>query len=411
MLTRFSLYGFLKNQRYYEPFIILAFRDKGLSFFLIGLLIGFRQLWVNILEIPSGFLADTFGRRRSMIVSFVAYIASFAIFAMSSVLWTLFLAMFFFAIGEAFRTGTHKAMIFDWLKSEGRTNERTKIYGFTRSWSQLGSAISVILATIAVLVTENYTIIFWLSIIPYVAAIVNFLGYPLNLDGKPPVNLSFADLWRNFIHTLKGSMRNRPLRRIFLESAVYRGNASLAKDYLQPLLGAAALTLPFWNNENPERRSALLVGFIFFLLYLFSSGAARNAYRFVKQTDPGGASGEACASQRLWITAAIAFTLAAIVLLAGWNLVAGAIFAFIVVMVNIWRPILMSRIDAVSDSKSGATILSIEAQAGSVYLMVSAPLLGLAADKAGLWAVAVFGGITALAFTFAGIMKKNDSPR
>ena len=28
---RFSLYGFLKNQTYYEPFLILALREKGLS--------------------------------------------------------------------------------------------------------------------------------------------------------------------------------------------------------------------------------------------------------------------------------------------------------------------------------------------------------------------------------------------
>jgi hypothetical protein len=31
MLFRFSLYGFLKNQQYYDPFLILAFLDKGLS--------------------------------------------------------------------------------------------------------------------------------------------------------------------------------------------------------------------------------------------------------------------------------------------------------------------------------------------------------------------------------------------
>ena len=44
MLFRFSLYGFLKNQRYYDAFLILAFREKGLTFFQIGLLIGFREV-------------------------------------------------------------------------------------------------------------------------------------------------------------------------------------------------------------------------------------------------------------------------------------------------------------------------------------------------------------------------------
>ena len=43
MLRRFSLYGFLKNQQYYDYFLLLAFRQMGLSFFLIGVLIAFRQ--------------------------------------------------------------------------------------------------------------------------------------------------------------------------------------------------------------------------------------------------------------------------------------------------------------------------------------------------------------------------------
>ena len=148
MLFRFSLYGFLKNQRYFEPFLVLALLEKGLGFFEIGLLIGFRELTVNVLEIPSGAVADVWGRRRSMIVSFSAYIVSFLALGWGTHLGFLFLAMFFFAIGDAFRTGTHKAMIFQWLRLEGRLDERTRVYGFTRSWSKLGSAVSVLLGTL-----------------------------------------------------------------------------------------------------------------------------------------------------------------------------------------------------------------------------------------------------------------------
>jgi MFS family permease len=146
MLFRFSLYGFLKNQQYYDPFIILAFREKGLEFFVIGLLIGFRELCINLFEVPTGAIADLCGRRRSMILSFVSYIISFAVFAASTVLWQLFAAMLFFAVGEAFRTGTHKAMILNWLRLQGRESEKTKTYGFTRSWAKIGSAVSVVIA-------------------------------------------------------------------------------------------------------------------------------------------------------------------------------------------------------------------------------------------------------------------------
>ena len=50
MLLRFSLYGFLKNQRYFEPFLILAYLQLGLSFFEIGLLIGPDDAPVHVFD-------------------------------------------------------------------------------------------------------------------------------------------------------------------------------------------------------------------------------------------------------------------------------------------------------------------------------------------------------------------------
>ena len=135
MLFRFSLYGFLKNQRYFEPFLVLALLEKGMSFFAIGGLIAFRELATNLFEIPSGSIADLLGRRRAMLVSFGAYLLSFVLFWLAQQPVWLWPAMLLFSVGEAFRTGTHKAMIFEWLRQQGRTSEKTKVYGHTRSWS------------------------------------------------------------------------------------------------------------------------------------------------------------------------------------------------------------------------------------------------------------------------------------
>ena len=103
-----------------------------------------------------------------MILSFVSYIVSFAVMgsvglisiegglAIGALFAMLMIAMVFFAIGDAFRTGTHKAMIFTWLRIQGRTDEKTKIYGKTRSWSKIGSAVSVVLASIFVFFSRNF---------------------------------------------------------------------------------------------------------------------------------------------------------------------------------------------------------------------------------------------------------------
>ena len=79
MFPRFALYGFLKNLRFFDPFIILIFREAGMSYLQIGFLYAIRDIATNILEIPTGVFADSFGRRKSMLMAFGSYILSFLI--------------------------------------------------------------------------------------------------------------------------------------------------------------------------------------------------------------------------------------------------------------------------------------------------------------------------------------------
>ena len=146
MFPRFALYGFLKNLRFFDPFIILIFREVGLSYVQIGLLYAIRDIATNILEIPTGVFADAFGRRKSMLMAFGAYIISFLIFYS----WTGFslyaLAMILFAFGEAFRSGTHKAIILEHLTLNNMEHLKVEYYGRTRSFSQFGSSINALIA-------------------------------------------------------------------------------------------------------------------------------------------------------------------------------------------------------------------------------------------------------------------------
>jgi len=77
---KFRTYGFLKNLRFFDPFLILFLREAGLSFLAIGTLISIREIATNILEIPTGVLADAFGRRKAMLFGFSAYLLSFIVF-------------------------------------------------------------------------------------------------------------------------------------------------------------------------------------------------------------------------------------------------------------------------------------------------------------------------------------------
>ena len=381
MLFRFCLYGFLKNQQYYDPFLILAFRQKGLSFGMIGALIGFRAVCINLTEIPTGAIADVMGRRRSMIASFLAYIGSVAIFGLCDPLWTLFAAMLLFSIGEAFRTGTHKAMIFGWLERQGRLSEKTAVYGRTRSWSKLGSAASVVIATGLVFSTEQYSSVFLFCIIPYLVNIVNFLGYPAYLDGPRHRDEASRSVLRTLFSAVSQSFRRRRLRRLLVESMGYEGMFQSSKDYIQPVIETACLSLPLmlalgerftWAERQ---RVAIGVGVVYFVLYLLSSLASRSAGGFA-----GTFGGEDRSARLLWRIDLLVFAAMAGGILAGLAPLTVGAFVLLAVFQNFWRPILVSRVASHADSAQTATVLSIESQAKSLFVAIVAPLLGWSVD-------------------------------
>jgi len=375
MLLRFCLYGFLKDQLYFESFFLLAFLQRGLSFSEWGLLTGFLHLCVNLLEVPTGAIADVLGRRRSMIVSMLAYIASFVIFSTAWRLWTWFVAMAFFAVGQAFRTGTHKAIIFDWLNRQGRSSEKTHVYGLTRSWSKLGSAVCVIIAAVIVFYTEDYRALFLYSLIPYVLNVLNFMTYSSYLDGPRSGHGQVSSVARTLLTALVESFRRRRMRRLLIESMGFEGLYNSAKDYIQPIIKAAALAAPVLLTLDDRRRTAVLVGAVYFLLHVLSSAASRRSGTLSKR-----AGGDKRAARMLWLGDLLGFVILAGGAIANVPAVMIGAFVLLAVLQNFWRPILVSRFASLSDPSRTATLLSIESQAKSLFIAVIAPLLGWSVD-------------------------------
>ena len=142
----------------------------------------------------------------------------------------------------------------------------------------------------------------------------------------------------------------------------------------------------------------MLVGAVYFVLHIMSSMASRQAHRVVEK-----AGGEAAAADVLWRVNWALFAALLGSLALGWQ--APAIVAFVGLMViqNLWRPALVSRINTHSSPEMGATVLSIEAQAKSLGTMVAAPCVGWAVDTTGsLWPVAAAGLLVAVPFDEVG---------
>lgn len=394
---------------------MLVFIDRGLSFFSIGLLIACRDLTVNLLEIPSGAIADSCGRRGAMIVSFVAYIASFVVLGGSSNLFWLFAGMFLYGVGDTFRTGTHKAMIFQWLRLNDRADERTKIYGLTRSWSQIGSAVSGLIAAGFILISGSYEYVFYFAIIPYALNLVNFAGYPAELDGEHDRSVSMAATLERLKRTLGRALTQPRLRHLVVESMGWGGFFAATKDYLQPVLQSAAIggivffleqemagksTATGWLNE--PRTTALLIGPVYASLFLMSAWASRNSHCLVDWL-----GSEMTASKQLWLGSGAVFVVVGVSGGLGWIAVLIPALVCLHVLNNVWRPILVSRFDLLASADEGATVMSIESQAQRAATFLLAPSVGWAIDQVRIrdwggeyWPIGLIGAAIAIGMYF-----------
>ncbi len=381
MFPRFAAYGFLKNLRFFDPFIILIFREAGLSFLQIGLLYAIRDIATNILEIPTGVFADSFGRRKSMVMAFISYLISFFVFYFFATFHIYALAMVLFAFGEAFRSGTHKALILEHLKMTGREDIKVAYYGRTRSFSQLGSAVNALIAAGLVFYTGKYRIMFLASTIPYSLDLLNLLAYPKALDGDLK-SVPFKNIWSQTKSTLRdfsGIFTNKLALRSLLNSSVNGGSFKATKDYLQPILESFALAVPFLISASEMQRGATMIGVVYFVIYLFTSYASRNAANFSERFSSLG--------RAINISFLLGAGLLFVAGVATWaNIIGLSIITFLAfyVLRSLRRPMDVGYISDQIESKIMASGLSAEAQLTTILTAIFAPLLGYLTDSFGV---------------------------
>ncbi|MCD6475396.1 MAG: MFS transporter [Anaerolineaceae bacterium] len=379
-IKKFSWYGLLKNLRFFEPYLLIYLLADGITYTQIGLLMAIREVIIYVFEIPSGVLADKFGKKKEMLLCFSFYIVSFVFFFLQAGFGFYVVAMVFYGLGDAFRTGTHKAMIMQYLQQQNWGEYKSFVYGRTRSFSLIGSAISSLLSVLLVLYLPGLRWIFLVCILPYLADFLLILSYPKNLDrtedGKVRFNLKmfYSETWLS----LKAAFSEKTLRKTLLNSSSFQGTVKTIKDYVQPLL-VSTLAVGFIISEVSEDKTIKIVlGLFYCVMNLLNSAASRNAYRF---SDRFG-DRRIINITFILLSAAIFFT--GLASLANLSILIMILFILINTANNIRRPILIGNLSDKIKANQRASVLSIESQITSFYTAAGAFLIGYSIDRIGL---------------------------
>ena len=375
-IKKFCAYGFLKNLKFFEPYLLLFLMGKGISLFEIGILIAVQEIVIHVFEIPSGFIADYFGRKKELYLCFSFYIVSFLCFFCTNSFLIASIAMIFFGLGEAFRSGTHKAMIYTYLDSKGWQKDKTFVYGRTRSFSLIGSAFGSFVGIFLIVTLPSVNLIFLFSIIPYILDFLLILSYPSFLDSADQKERpKFLSLLKDFIEHFR---KNKTLRHILLEEGIFESTISFIKDLIQPILESIILGsgVVILSSLHAKDNLNVILGIVYAALNLLGSVASKKAYMLKGRTDN--------LNFLYCIHLLLALSMAALALVSKNPFFVFAIYLLIYVLFNIRKPVFVDEVDEHIEKSERATILSVASQLKSLFLILFAPPLGFLADRFGI---------------------------
>ncbi len=386
-VSKFCLYTFLKNLKLFEPFLVIFLLNQGLKLVEIGLLYSAREAAIFLTEIPSGVIADLWGRKRELMSCFFFYVLSFFLFYIGHSFGMFLGAMILFGFAEALRSGTHKAMIYSWLEHEGHYSERTYIYAKARSFSMWGGAAAGLIGAGLLLWTGRIRLVFLLTAIPYVLDFFLVASYPDYMN-KPRGERKFRVLYTSTIRILKGALAPGLLRRTLVNSSTYEGIFRSVRDYIQPILETILLGYLVHGSLKPDQSLYLVLGLSYFTIYFFSAIAASQSFRW-KET-----YGAKVSVNRMFLGLGILCLLTGLFIQQG--ILVLLTFFLLFVISHTRRPLMVSILGGLIDEESRATLFSVESQIKSLVIVVLAPILGAIADYAGIQVMLIILGLLVL---------------
>ena len=96
------------------PVLSLALIDKGASISNLSIILGLYAFSVIMLELPSGIIADIFGRKKTFVSSLIIFTLSFSLLLMRNGFVVLCIVMMLYGLGKALASGSFDALFIDY---------------------------------------------------------------------------------------------------------------------------------------------------------------------------------------------------------------------------------------------------------------------------------------------------------
>lgn len=219
---------------------LYAVRTAGLTPLELTLAGTLLELTVFVGEIPTGVVADAYGRRLSVLIGLTVIGAGIATLGTVPAFWCIALGSILWGLGGTFITGAHQA----WLADEIGEGGAAPVYLRGTQLGQIGSLVGIPIAV--VLAWKSLHLPLWVSGAGYVA-LAGVLVVTMTERGYRPGASTHDGAWSAMWTTLRDGVttvrRRPPLLAVLLVIVLY-GMSSEAFGRLTPFLLLDAIGLP-----------------------------------------------------------------------------------------------------------------------------------------------------------------------
>ena len=348
------------------PTMVLFFQENGLNLKEVFLLQAIFSVSIVVLEVPTGYFADVFGRKLSLVIGTAFSFLGLLIYCFAHEFWGFLAAEITLGLGAAFVSGSDSALLYDSLLELGRKKEYKRLAGLKFSVSGVSEGVGSVLG--GLLAAVSFRLPFYVETGIMLGALL------LSLTLVEPRGKRFQHpegSLKGILSILHFSFRGNPRLKWTLFYSAAIGSSTLTMYWFwQPYFKSIGLPLAWF-------------GAVFAGLQFWMSFVSHQAHRMEAWV------GEKAALVSFLVLITVGFMAASRI---------GGFAGFLVVALFYFvrgfnTPLFSDYVNRLVPSDMRATVLSLEGLLVRLIFSIFGPLAGRVADAKGLPSAFVVSGV------------------
>ncbi len=349
------IFIFLSNLNLTHGLWMIYLATKGMSLAQLGLLEGIFHITSFLMEVPTGLVADIYGRKTSRIIGRILALLSIFLLLTANSFYFFAISFIFTALSYNLESGAGEALIYDSLKELKIEKHYMKICGKQEIAFQAGQVIAFIIG--GYLATIDYKYVFYLTMIFIIITIIqSFIFQEPNFNKDESENTKISKILKNQIsQSIEVIKNNRKIGFFIIFTQVILAFGTSLFFYLQNFLIA-------------DGHTEFFIGVIFSISAIFDAIAGSLTFKLEKIIKEKG----------------ILMIMPFLSVICIWFIaISKYSYLFYIIMCAIEGFIFVAMSDYINKlipSKNRATILSFASMVFSFFMIFIFPLIGKIGD-------------------------------